>query len=234
MLWIFWATALSFDTSFRICRAMSRLDGVHLLESWALWQEAGRLQSVGFGARRGTRAGMDEGLWRYLHVERFWDERTARFRQLALFVAGHKGEPEDFVWRRNPARTSLHNLIELGWAFVRNTNRPIPEVWDLFALEWNDWISENPCPKLPEPLEAEYVEPEIGRRLVSLRTACEMRGWDVRSARRWCDEGRLKGAVKHGDWCIPLWAVDAYKRPSRGGKRKGAGRKREPECNFPV
>lgn len=195
--------------------AFTKLESVHVLESWALWQEAGRLESVGFGTRGGKSSGYDEGCWRYLHVESFFDAKTARFRRLALFVAGHKGEPEDYCWQRNRARTRLQSLIELGWAFVLNWRDPIPEVWTLFCLEWNDWIQANPCPRVPTEMEVERGEPDPMQRLVSIRTACELREWELSTVRRWCSEARLE-AIKHGDWCIPLGVVMRHERPKMG------------------
>lgn len=191
------------------------LAGVHLLESWALWQQGGRLKSAGLGRAGGGRPLLDEGLWRWVHVEKFWDVSTARFRSLALFVAGHNGEPEGFEWRRNPARTRLASLLELGWGFVLNVRDPIPEVWRAFSLEWNDWQFENPCPRLPIAYEADRAELDPMKRLVSIRTACELRDWEIRTVRRWCDEGKIE-SVKHGDWSIPLGVVLGYERPKRG------------------
>lgn len=94
---------------------------------------------------------------------------------------------------------------------------------------WESWYERHPVMRVRyAPPEDEYVEPDVGQRLVTIRTACAIREWRDSTVREWCRLGKMPGATTQvgSDWCIPLAVVMEFERPQRGGDRRSRDAKR--------
>lgn len=187
----------------------------HLIESWAMHQIEGRLASAGLKARADEDEDLDEGLRRWLHVETFWDQdRNWQFRSMALEVFGKHAPLEQWVWYV-PWEPKYRSCLRLGWGWVRNHDNPLVEVWKAFVEAFTDWHLANPMPSLAVSTDTQKrVRKPV--RLVSVRTACDLLNAELATVREWCRRVRFRGAIKYGDWAIPLNEVVSFKLPRRG------------------
>lgn len=193
----------------------------NLLEGWALCQLGGRLRSAGLKARAETEDGIDDGLRQWLHVEEFWEQdRNRQFRAMALEVFGQHAPLESWVWYV-PWEPRFRSCLRQGWGWVKNVNNPLPEVWDAFVVAFSKWLEENPLEAIAAVVEAPVKKRKLVR-LISIRTACEMTGIALSTMQEWCRKGRFRGAIKYGDWAIPLPEVLNLEKPRRGRPRKEA------------
>ena len=56
---------------------------------------------------------------------------------------------------------------------------------------------------------------------MTVAEAAKAKGVSVQTVRRWCDDGWIDGASKHGrDWAVPRASVMAFKPPKPGRKPK--------------
>lgn len=193
----------------------------YLLEAWGLCQLGGRLKSAGIHKASEGEEGIDDGLRQWLHVEGFWDQgRNRQFRSMALAVFGNHIPLQEWTWFI-PWEPRFRSCLRQGWGWVSNPADPLPEVWAAFTEAFMGWLEVNPLPPLARVAEASRSK-KTPVRLISLQTASEISGVAPPTLRLWCREGRLRGAVKFGDWAVPMSEVVKLEKPKRGRPRKQA------------
>lgn len=191
----------------------------HLLEAWALCQLGGRLQSAGVHKANDGQEGVDDGLRQWLHVEGFWEiDRNRQFRSMALEVFGRHTPLDQWTWFV-PWEPRFRSCLRQGWGWVQNPADPLSEVWDAFTEAFSAWLAQNPLPATAKVFDQSKADRKPVR-LVSLQTASEVTGIAPPTLRLWCREGRVRGAVKFGDWAVPMSEVVKLEKPKRGRPRK--------------
>lgn len=185
-----------------------------LLEMWALFHLGGRLKSVGLQEAKGGEPGIDFAFHQWSHVQKFWDTaRNRQFQTMALEVLGKHASLENWVWYL-PWEPRFRSCLRQGWGWVSNFTNPIPEVWAAFVAAFKQWLKEHPLPALAE-ISDPVGKPEPSR-LVSVRTASEVSGVPLPTLQAWCRAGRVQGAIKFGDWAIPLSTAVTLERRKPG------------------
>ena len=189
-------------------------DARDLLEMWALCQLGGRLRSVGIHEAKDESDGVDDGFRQWRHVEQFWDQgRNRQFRSMALEVFGKHAVLEDWVWYL-PWEPRFRSCLRHGWGWVCDTSNPIPEVWSAFVTAFRAWMEEHPLPAVAAIVEQKAKGDPA--KLVSIRTASEVSGVPLPTLQAWCRTGKVQGAIKFGDWAIPLSVAVTLERRKRG------------------